>query len=104
MLLNLQTSVANSVESFAQIVMQLSDYRKDIDSWVNIFQEQFQETIDDLLNDMQQLQNNTLNKVENSLKRIQELCKILQIEMPTFGTEKLCLFQEQQQLKKYIQE
>lgn len=100
----LHEEVTKTVFSFAQIAMKLSSNKRDIDSWVNVFQEQFQENCEELLNDMQHLQTETLNKVEKSLRRIEELCKSLQIDMPHLGDEKRSLFQEHHILKKHIAE
>lgn len=104
MLDSLGEGLTRTVLSFAQTAEKLSSNRRDIDTWVNIFQEQFQENCDELLNDIKTLATETLNKVENSLTRIQQLCKMLQVDMPYLGNEKLSLYQEQHILKKLITE
>lgn len=104
MLNTLGDKLTTTVISFAHTATKLSSNKKDIESWVQVFQEQFEENCEDLLNDIKHLEAETLNKVEKSLKRIQELCKMLQVEMPDLGNEKLSLYQEQHILKKHIAE
>lgn len=104
MLETLQNEVKKTVISFSLIAVKLSTNKKDIESWVDIFQEQFQENCEELLLDMKRLQTETISKIETSLIKIQELCRILQIDMPHLANEKCSLYQEHHKLKKYILE
>lgn len=100
----LQNNLTRTVIRFAQIAMNLSNNKKDIESWVEIFQKHFTENCEELISDMNNLQTDVLDKIEKSLAKIQELCKYLQIEMPNLENEKLSLYQEHHKLKQYISE
>nr|CAH7737043.1 unnamed protein product [Callosobruchus chinensis] len=90
--------------NWAQVVLELTDDSEEISSYLKVFQESIDETVMDLVRDMNELQDKCCSRVEDTLIRMEEICKSLQLPMPSCGKNKLCLRQEYQQLKKQIQE
>lgn len=99
-----QATLQNTIYQWASIVTKLTDDLADINPWVQSFQNHFNETCCEYLTDMKDLESSLFCKIEKCLVKVENLCSILQIDMPSVGKKKLHLFQEHHQLKKYISE
>ncbi|CAG9818665.1 unnamed protein product [Phaedon cochleariae] len=90
--------------NWARVALKMEKKEGDMKEWVQTFILHYEDTCCELVSDMEGLQNDLITKIEESLQRVEELSKILQIEMPVFGYEKQSLYQERDQLKKCIEE
>lgn len=88
--------------NWVDTVVTMSQHDGDIKEWKTTFLEQFEERCFELVADIRDLHEKVLVNIEKYLKKIQILCKLLQIDMPVIGHQKLGLYQEQLQLKKQI--
>lgn len=88
------------------MVLKMGESGDVVEEWVNVFIKTYEETCCDLVSDMERVQRNVIFNIEELLKEFQQLCSTLQINMPVLGdtTQKLSLHQEQQELKKRIDE
>ncbi|VEN63330.1 unnamed protein product [Callosobruchus maculatus] len=101
---SIQEHLKKGFLNWAQIVIELTDDKEEISSYLNVFQESLDETIVDLIKEMNEMQDRCISRVEATLIKMEHICKSLQLPMPSCGKNKLCLRQEYQQLKKQIEE
>ncbi|XP_056642783.1 protein regulator of cytokinesis 1-like isoform X1 [Diorhabda sublineata] len=99
---SLQKCMKKSFLNWVDTVVTMSQNEDDIKEWKTTFLEQFEERCIELVVDIRELHEQVLLNIEKYLERIQVLCKLLQIDMPVIGQQKLGLYQEQFQLKKQI--
>lgn len=55
-----------------------------------------------MMNDILEVQDKTTDTIQLLLKKLQTLCEALGEPMPNIGANGLCLYEEQNQLQKYI--
>lgn len=100
----LSQQCTNTILTFAHMALKLSNNKQDIESWLVVLKDQFTENFNDLLLDMKNLETETIKKIEKALNKLQELCKMLQINMPQLQNDKLTLYEELHRIKTYIAE
>ncbi|XP_018568984.1 protein regulator of cytokinesis 1-like isoform X2 [Anoplophora glabripennis] len=102
----LEDGLSKTFLYWCQMVLNMGENEEVVKSWVSIFIKTYEETCCELVSDMERVQSNVLLKIEQLLKEFEQLCYTLQISMPVLGdtTQKLSLHQEQQELKKHINE
>lgn len=54
-------------------------------NWMNIFESNVEDLYSDILSDVRLKQNQLIQEIEELLKKLEHICKTLQIRMPSYG-------------------
>ncbi|KAG5897209.1 hypothetical protein JTB14_022560 [Gonioctena quinquepunctata] len=100
---NLLGGFTKTFLNWTQVALNMSNEEEDIKEWVNVFTEHFEDTCCELVSGIEYLKNKVISNIESLLQKVEELCKILRIEMPVFD-DSLSLYKVQHQLKKRVEE
>lgn len=97
---------SKTFSNWCQIVLKIGENEDVIKDWADTFIKAYEETSQELTTDMERVQNDALLNIEQLLQEFQQLCEMLQTNMPVLGdpTRQLSLCQEQRELKKHIEE
>ncbi|XP_028134557.1 protein regulator of cytokinesis 1-like [Diabrotica virgifera virgifera] len=98
----LQMDLQKSFLNWVEVVLAMSQNEEDVTGWKDTYIRHFEDRCYEMVTDIKELHEQVIENIEKYLNRIQVLCKMLQIEMPVIGTQKLGLYQEQLKLKRQI--
>ncbi|CAH0550355.1 unnamed protein product [Brassicogethes aeneus] len=90
--------------NWCHYVIALSRDEKTIKLWAEEYKSEFEKYTCELITNIASVNSKVLSQVETLLSKLQKLCVELKIEMPHVGDNKLCLYEELDQLKKQIEE
>ncbi|CAG9836792.1 unnamed protein product [Diabrotica balteata] len=100
----LQMGLQKSFLNWVEVVLTMSQNEEDVTVWKDSYIRHFEDRCSEMVTDINDLHEQVIENIERYLNKIQVLCKMLQIEMPVIGKQKLGLYQEQLKLKKQIME
>lgn len=100
----LQNKLIQTVVNWVEILINLSDNAEDIEEWVQMFEDTYDETGSDIIVGIKAYEAKVAAKIEKHLEEIESLCETLQINMPQLGSGKRGLRQEQLHLQSLITE
>ncbi|CAH1966573.1 unnamed protein product [Acanthoscelides obtectus] len=100
----LQERLKKGYLNYAQIILDVTDDRREIRKYLKIFEDTSDDTYMDLIKDISELRDKCYVKFEESLKKIEEICKSLQMQIPSFGMNQLCMRQKYLQLEKQLKD
>ncbi|RZC35345.1 regulator of cytokinesis 1, partial [Asbolus verrucosus] len=93
-----------AVLNWCNIVTKIGESELDVDNYVSIFIQQIETLYEDLIVDVDTIQEKSLDKIMKLLQQMQNLCRDLQIEIPTFNYEEVPLTELRKMLLHRIEE
>nr|XP_023014432.1 protein regulator of cytokinesis 1-like [Leptinotarsa decemlineata] len=100
----LLTGLTKTFLNWTQVALKMSNNEEDLQEWVQVFTEHYEDTCCELVSDIEYLKSTVIANIENLLQRVESLCKTLKIEMPVLDIDSSCLYKVQHQLKKRVEE
>ncbi|CAH1974010.1 unnamed protein product [Acanthoscelides obtectus] len=100
----LQERLKKGYLNYAQIILDVTDDNREIGKYLKIFEHTCDDTFMDLIKDIGDLRAKCFTQFEKSLKKLEEICKSLQMQIPSVVMNQLCMRQKYLQLEKQLED
>ncbi|XP_044260499.1 protein regulator of cytokinesis 1-like [Tribolium madens] len=98
------SSTKRAVSNWCDIVCKIGEADLDLDQYVKIFIHQIENLYEDLIADMDTIQEKTYDQIMKSLQKLEDLCRDLHLQIPTFNYEGIPLCELHRQISLKVEE